>query len=189
MAQGESASTARSDGGSVRAKDGIRWPSLSISPHGPRPMPSPHVRAATPSRRLEEGSAMNRIETVRYTAKTHTSGGRDGASRSTDSRLDVKLSPSGAPGTGTNAEQLFAARARSRIGKRSLIARWPKTSRCRVAARPNKLSATPSTKAERTGSLPLEGNAGEPPAWRRRSDWSPRARPRAGRFDPRRRGP
>jgi Ohr subfamily peroxiredoxin len=30
-------------------------------------------------------------------------------SRSSDGRLDVKLSPPGAPGTGTNPEQLFAA--------------------------------------------------------------------------------
>ncbi len=44
-----------------------------------------------------------------YTAKTHTTGGRDGASRSTDGRLDVKLSSPGAPGNGTNPEQLFAA--------------------------------------------------------------------------------
>lgn len=44
-----------------------------------------------------------------YTARTHTTGGRDGASRSSDGRLDVKLSSPGAPGTGTNPEQLFAA--------------------------------------------------------------------------------
>ena len=47
---------------------------------------------------------------VRYTAKTHTSGGRrGGVSRSDDGRLDVKFSAPGAPGTGTNPEQLFAA--------------------------------------------------------------------------------
>lgn len=46
---------------------------------------------------------------VLYTAKTHTSGGRDGSSRSSDGRLDVTLSSPGAPGTGTNPEQLFAA--------------------------------------------------------------------------------
>src|SRR5882672_8678393 len=47
---------------------------------------------------------------VRYTAKTHTSGGRrGGVSRSDDGRLDVKLSAPGVPGTGTNPEQLFAA--------------------------------------------------------------------------------
>jgi len=47
---------------------------------------------------------------VRYTAKTHTSGGRrGGVSRSDDGRLDVKFSAPGVPGTGTNSEQLFAA--------------------------------------------------------------------------------
>ena len=47
---------------------------------------------------------------VRYTAKTHTSGGRRrGVSRSDDGRLDVKFSAPGVPGTGTNPEQLFAA--------------------------------------------------------------------------------
>ena len=47
---------------------------------------------------------------VRYTAKTHTLGGRRGGiSRSDDGRLDVKFSAPGVPGTGTNPEQLFAA--------------------------------------------------------------------------------
>ena len=47
--------------------------------------------------------------TVRYTAKTHTSGGRrGGVSSSDDGRLDVKFSAPGVPGTGTNPEQLFA---------------------------------------------------------------------------------
>jgi osmotically inducible protein OsmC len=46
---------------------------------------------------------------VQYTAKTHTTGGRAGASRSDDGRLDVKLSIPGASGSGTNPEQLFAA--------------------------------------------------------------------------------
>jgi len=49
-------------------------------------------------------------EKVLYTAKTHTVGGRDGgSSRSSDGRLDIKLSVPGTPGTGTNPEQLFAA--------------------------------------------------------------------------------
>src|SRR3984893_13317606 len=48
--------------------------------------------------------------TVRYTAKTHTSGGRrGGVSHSDDGRLDVKFSAPSVPGTGTNPEQLFAA--------------------------------------------------------------------------------
>ena len=47
---------------------------------------------------------------VLYTAKTHTTGGRDGgASRSSDGHLDIKLSVPGKPGSGTNPEQLFAA--------------------------------------------------------------------------------
>lgn len=48
-------------------------------------------------------------EHVIYTAKTHTTGGRDGASRSSDGRLEVKLSTPGTTGNGTNPEQLFAA--------------------------------------------------------------------------------
>ena len=53
---------------------------------------------------------MNQIEKVQYTAKVHTTGGRDGgASRSCDGRLDVKLSLPGTLGSGTNPEQLFAA--------------------------------------------------------------------------------
>lgn len=52
---------------------------------------------------------MTQVEKVLYTAKTHTTGGREGASRSSDGHLDVKLSRPGAAGSGTNPEQLFAA--------------------------------------------------------------------------------
>ena len=52
---------------------------------------------------------MSAIDKVLYTAKTHTTGGRDGSSRASDGRLDVKLSNPGAAGGGTNPEQLFAA--------------------------------------------------------------------------------
>jgi lipoyl-dependent peroxiredoxin len=52
---------------------------------------------------------MTQLDKVLYTAKTHTTGGRDGAARSSDGRLDVKLSSPGTSGTGTNPEQLFAA--------------------------------------------------------------------------------
>jgi Ohr subfamily peroxiredoxin len=49
-------------------------------------------------------------KTVQYTAKAHTTGGRDGgASRSSDGRLEIKLTFPGTPGTGTNPEQLLAA--------------------------------------------------------------------------------
>lgn len=44
-----------------------------------------------------------------YTADVHVTGGRDGAARSGDGRLDVSLSTPGGPGRGTNPEQLFAA--------------------------------------------------------------------------------
>jgi Ohr subfamily peroxiredoxin len=50
------------------------------------------------------------IGKVVYTAKTHTSGGREhGISRSSDGRLDVRLSVPGSPRIGANPEQLFAA--------------------------------------------------------------------------------
>lgn len=53
---------------------------------------------------------MTHIEKVIHTATVHTTGGRDGgASHSSDGRLDVKLTPPGAKGDGTNPEQLFAA--------------------------------------------------------------------------------
>ena len=51
---------------------------------------------------------MTQSETL-YTGKVRTTGGRDGASRSSDGRLDIKLSTPGGPGSGTNPEQLFAA--------------------------------------------------------------------------------
>ena len=52
---------------------------------------------------------MTTLEKVLYTAKAHTTGGRDGASKTSDGRLDVTLSSPGTAGTGTNPEQLFAA--------------------------------------------------------------------------------
>ena len=53
---------------------------------------------------------MTKLEKVLYTAKAHTTGGREGgASRTDDGRLEVTLSSPGTSGTGTNPEQLFAA--------------------------------------------------------------------------------
>ncbi len=52
---------------------------------------------------------MAQLDKVLYTARAHTTGGRDGASRTDDGRLDVTLSSPGTSGTGTNPEQLFAA--------------------------------------------------------------------------------
>ncbi|MES2819539.1 MAG: organic hydroperoxide resistance protein [Pseudomonadota bacterium] len=52
---------------------------------------------------------INAIENVLYTGKTRTTGGRNGESHSLDGRLDIKLSPPGSSGRGTNPEQLLAA--------------------------------------------------------------------------------
>jgi len=52
---------------------------------------------------------MNKLDKVLYTAKAHTTGGREGQSRTDDGRLDVTLTSPGGAGTGTNPEQLFAA--------------------------------------------------------------------------------
>ena len=50
-----------------------------------------------------------KLDKVLYTAHAHTTGGRDGQSKSDDGRLSVSLSSPGTAGTGTNPEQLFAA--------------------------------------------------------------------------------
>ena len=52
---------------------------------------------------------MAAADQVLYTGRTHTTGGRNGASRSDDGRLDIRLTRFGAAGNGTNPEQLFAA--------------------------------------------------------------------------------
>lgn len=44
-----------------------------------------------------------------YTAKTHTTGGRDGSSKSSDGILEVQLATPGSQKKGTNPEQLFAS--------------------------------------------------------------------------------
>ena len=56
-----------------------------------------------------EGTTTTRPVNLLYTAKAHTTGGREGGASSTsDGRLDVRLSIPGTPGNGTNPEQLFA---------------------------------------------------------------------------------
>ena len=52
---------------------------------------------------------MTQIDKLLYTARTHTTGGRNGAAQSDDGRLDITLSSPGTSGSGTNPEQLFAA--------------------------------------------------------------------------------
>jgi osmotically inducible protein OsmC len=76
-------------------------------------MPARRVRTNLKERTMAQREQQQTTEAsgkVIYTAKTHTTGGREnGASRSSDGRLDVKLSPPGSPRIGTNPEQLFAA--------------------------------------------------------------------------------
>src|SRR6266446_3291308 len=59
--------------------------------------------------KTSEENTITQPAKVLYTAKAHTTGGREGgASRTSDGRLDVTLSVPGTPGNGTNPEQLFA---------------------------------------------------------------------------------
>jgi osmotically inducible protein OsmC len=59
---------------------------------------------------LEKERATPQNGKVVYTAKTRTTGGREnGACRSSDGHLDIKLSTPGSARIGTNPEQLFAA--------------------------------------------------------------------------------
>jgi len=53
---------------------------------------------------------MSRVSKVMHTGKTRTTGGREnGASRSSDGRLDIRFAAPGSARIGTNPEQLFAA--------------------------------------------------------------------------------
>ena len=61
-------------------------------------------------KQLEVARTTPQAGKVIYTAKTHTTGGREnGASRSSDGHLDVKISLPGSARIGTNPEQLLAA--------------------------------------------------------------------------------
>jgi osmotically inducible protein OsmC len=69
---------------------------------------------AIPSQNAKERTmaqlATKATDKVIYTAKTHTTGGREnGVSHSSDGQLDIKLSTPGSSRPGTNPEQLFAA--------------------------------------------------------------------------------
>src|ERR1700730_15934051 len=60
--------------------------------------------------RAINGLTMSQNAKVLYMAKTNTIGGREnGASRSSDGVLDIRLSTPGSVRIGTNPEQLFAA--------------------------------------------------------------------------------
>jgi lipoyl-dependent peroxiredoxin len=80
--------------------------SISSSPEPP----AVDTKAAGTIHPLNGTKTMIQLENIIYTARTHTTGGRDqGKSRSSDGRLEVRLSRPGASGDGTNPEQLFAA--------------------------------------------------------------------------------
>ena len=49
------------------------------------------------------------VDKVLYTARVHTTGGREGVAKSSDGHLEVKLFTPGSASGGTNPEQLFAA--------------------------------------------------------------------------------
>jgi lipoyl-dependent peroxiredoxin len=51
---------------------------------------------------------LKKLDKVLYTAEAHTTGGRDGAGRTSDGALDVTLSSPGSGKPGTNPEQLFS---------------------------------------------------------------------------------
>jgi Ohr subfamily peroxiredoxin len=57
----------------------------------------------------QESAMTMTVDKVLYIGQADTTGSRNGASRSSDGRLDIKLSSPGAPGNGTNPEQIFAA--------------------------------------------------------------------------------
>ena len=52
---------------------------------------------------------MTKLEKTLYTARVHTTGGREGRSRSDDGKLEVTLARPTSGGPGTNPEQMFAA--------------------------------------------------------------------------------
>ena len=51
---------------------------------------------------------MRTTDKVLHTGRSYTTGGREGAARTLDGRLDITFSPPGAPGNGVNPEQLLA---------------------------------------------------------------------------------
>ena len=49
------------------------------------------------------------LDKVLYTAEAHTTGGRDGAGKSSDGAIDLQLSSPGSGKPGTNPEELIGA--------------------------------------------------------------------------------
>ena len=64
----------------------------------------------TINQKIKTMETIAKTSKVLYTAKTHTTGGREhGVAKRSDSHLAIKLSAPGTNGIGTNPEQLFAA--------------------------------------------------------------------------------
>jgi Ohr subfamily peroxiredoxin len=75
-----------------------------------KPLPSAPIHPSQGPNTYSQGGLTMTPEKVVYTAKDHTTGGRDGGhARTSDGRLDVNFSIPGKPGAGTNPEQLLAA--------------------------------------------------------------------------------
>jgi lipoyl-dependent peroxiredoxin len=76
------------------------------------PLPILRQRMRSESLKSPKRHIMTALQKVLYTAKAHTTGGREGASATDDGLLKVTLTPPkamGGAGTGTNPEQLFAS--------------------------------------------------------------------------------
>src|SRR3546814_18475556 len=103
--------------GSSRAAWGItcRRKHLKSSPQPSSPSPSKADRHLHPLKEhtmstLEGESDGLPAGKLLYTAKVHTTGGRErGVARSCDGNLDIRLSTPGAGGSGSNPEQPLAA--------------------------------------------------------------------------------
>jgi organic hydroperoxide reductase OsmC/OhrA len=73
---------------------------------------------------IKKEPTMTQIKKVFYTAKTHTTGDREsGVSRSSDGRLDIKLSTPDASGTGTTRSSFWPPVGRLASYRRSRS--WP----------------------------------------------------------------
>jgi lipoyl-dependent peroxiredoxin len=75
----------------------------------PRAIPD-HDGFLQPPFHFDQGNITmtTKLDKVLYTAQAHTTGGRDGAGKSSDGAIDVQLSSPGSGKPGTNPEQLFA---------------------------------------------------------------------------------
>jgi hypothetical protein len=96
------------------------WMAARTRANGNRNSARRKIRMTTHQNINAPAGAAQEGVTVRYTAKTHTSGGRrGGVSQSDDSRLDVKFSAPGVPGSGTNPDSCLRL-----VGRPVSLVRW-----------------------------------------------------------------